>query len=129
MAKGSENRILWLLLAALGALGLYRFVADGLFVGTIERGEGREALEALPNVVNPNRASWASLARLPGIGEVLAKRIVAYRDEVQDGEDQDRRAFSKAEDLTNVKGIGEAKAERIAVFLTFEPHEVIGERQ
>jgi competence protein ComEA len=48
-----------------------------------------------------NRASAKDLEELPGVGPVLAERIVAYRE--QNG------PFSEIEDLLQVGGIGEAK--------------------
>ena len=51
--------------------------------------------------ININTASAAELTDLPGIGETLAGRIVAYRNE--------HGRFSTPEELKNVKGIGDAK--------------------
>ena len=51
--------------------------------------------------VSINRATIAELDTLPGVGPVLAERIVAHRD--QNG------PFAEAEDLLDVPGIGEAK--------------------
>ena len=48
-----------------------------------------------------NAAAAEELAALPGIGEVLAGRIVAYREE--------HGPFAAVEDLTKVSGIGEKK--------------------
>ena len=48
-----------------------------------------------------NRASASDLESLPGVGPVLAERIVAYRDE--------HGAFQTVEDLLDVPGIGESK--------------------
>ena len=48
-----------------------------------------------------NRASANDLEGLPGVGPVLAERIVAYRE--QNG------PFTEIEDLLQVGGIGEAK--------------------
>ncbi len=45
-----------------------------------------------------NTAVEADLVRLPGIGPVMAKRIVAYR--------QEHGRFKRLEDLRKVKGIG-----------------------
>ena len=47
------------------------------------------------------RASAAELEDLPGVGPVLANRIVAYRDL--------HGSFAAVEDLLDVGGIGEAK--------------------
>lgn len=52
-------------------------------------------------VISLNRATAAELEALPGVGPVLAERIVAYRD--QNG------GFDTVEDLLEVPGIGEAK--------------------
>ena len=48
-----------------------------------------------------NRASESELEALPGVGPVLAGRIVAYRDQ--------HGPFRQVEDLLGVPGIGEAK--------------------
>ncbi len=48
-----------------------------------------------------NRASASDLEELPGVGPVLAARIIAYRE--QNG------PFTEVEDLLQVGGIGEAK--------------------
>lgn len=50
-------------------------------------------------VVDINRAPVKELARLPGIGDKVAARIVAYREE--------NGPFKKIEDIMNVRGIGE----------------------
>ena len=50
-------------------------------------------------VVNINQASATELARLPRVGQKLADRIVAHR--AQHG------PFRRAEDLMEVKGVGE----------------------
>ena len=60
--------------------------------------------------VNINTAYAETLAALPGIGQVLAERIVAYRR--QNG------SFRAIEEITNVEGIGEKKAEAILELIT-----------
>ena len=49
--------------------------------------------------LNLNAATVAQLEALPGIGRATAERIVEYR--------QKNGSFKKAEDLMNVRGIGE----------------------
>lgn len=51
--------------------------------------------------IDINRSTASQLEGLPGVGPVLASRIVAYRDE--------NGPFDEPEDLLDVPGIGEAK--------------------
>lgn len=71
--------------------------------------------------IDPNTAPWPELARLPGIGEVLARRIVAYREERRAGPGGERLAavFSKVEDLDPVHGIGPKTLDQLAEGLKF----------
>lgn len=55
--------------------------------------------------LNINTAAPTTLATLPRIGPVLAKRIVAYRDKAG--------AFGRIEDVQEVSGIGEETFEKI----------------
>jgi competence protein ComEA len=52
-------------------------------------------------LVSLNRADVSALETLPGVGPVLAERIVAFRDV--------NGPFHQVEDLLQVSGIGEAK--------------------
>lgn len=60
--------------------------------------------------VNINTADVTVLAALPGIGEVLAQRIIDYRQVHGD--------YTAPEQLTNVEGIGEGKMEAIMELIT-----------
>lgn len=63
---------------------------------------------SVPAVIFPidiNRADKEDLIALPGIGEVLAQRILLYREENGD--------FSAVEELLNVNGIGKKRFEEI----------------
>lgn len=60
--------------------------------------------------VNINTADVDTLTALPGIGRVLAERIVAYRR--QNG------SFRAIEEITKVEGIGEKKADAILELIT-----------
>ena len=65
-------------------------------VGAPRGGDGR---------ININLASQSELTDLPGIGNVLASRIVDYRRQHGD--------FVRIEDIRNVSGIGEKRYEAI----------------
>jgi len=60
--------------------------------------------------VNINVAGVESLQKLPGIGPVMAKRIIAHR--------QKNGYFKSFKDLLEVKGIGPATLEKIRPFIT-----------
>ncbi len=68
--------------------------------------EGEPA--ATHKVVNVNEASAKEIARLPRVGAKLADRIVAHRKE--------HGSFRRAEDLMQVKGVGEK------FFATLKPY-------
>jgi competence protein ComEA len=63
------------------------------------------AVPAAGSIININTATQGDLDRLPGIGPVLAKRIIDYRDQYG--------PFQSAEDLLHVKGIGASLLEKI----------------
>lgn len=62
--------------------------------------------------INVNTASAEELTELPRIGEVIAARIVAWREE--------NGPFAEIEELLNVQGIGERTFERIRPHVTVE---------
>lgn len=70
---------------------------------------GAGADSSMAAKVKLNEADFVELQRLPGVGPVLAKRIVAYRDSVGH--------FGKADDLLKVKGIGEKKLAQMKEYL------------
>jgi competence ComEA-like helix-hairpin-helix protein len=68
---------------------------------------------ARPEVIDLNRADAAALETLPGVGPVLAARIVAYRDSVG--------GLTSPEELLAVRGIGPATLERLRPRLRVAP--------
>lgn len=56
-------------------------------------------------LININTAAAEEIASLNGIGEVIAERIVARREE--------KGPFESVEELTEISGIGEAKLDAI----------------
>jgi len=69
--------------------------------------------------INPNFAPSASLVRLPGIGLSKAEAIIAYREQII-GRDGKLAAFTEANDLQKVKGIGPRTVEKLKPVLRFE---------
>lgn len=61
-------------------------------------------------IVDINTADTDELAQLPGIGEILAQRIVDFR--------KVHGPFTAPEQLTNVEGIGQGKLEAILDWIT-----------
>ena len=62
-------------------------------------------------LVNINTASITELDSLPGVGEVTAQRIVEYRQQ---------HSFTRIEDIMQVKGIGEAKFNKMKNRITVQ---------
>ncbi|MEO5822901.1 MAG: ComEA family DNA-binding protein [Vicinamibacteraceae bacterium] len=66
-----------------------------------------------PAPLNLNAATEAQLEALPGIGAATATRIIEYRKK--------NGPFKKAEDLMNVKGIGEKSFLKLKALVTVAP--------
>ncbi len=60
--------------------------------------------------INLNTATVQQLESLPGVGPATAKRILEYR--------QKNGSFKKAEELMNVKGIGEKSFLKLKPYVT-----------
>ena len=71
---------------------------------------GSEKLPSEP--VNINTCTKDELMILPGIGEILAERILAYREK--------NGPFRSADDLLQVSGIGEGKLAAIRDYIATE---------
>ena len=73
----------------------------------------------LESRINPNDATAASLARLPGIGPVRAEAIAAYSERFRE-HNEGGRVFQNCADLQKVKGIGPRTAQNMCEWLRFE---------
>jgi competence protein ComEA len=91
-----------LLRADLASINLAAVVRTGerIVVPDVDAGSPGAAVEA-DSGIDVNTASASQLEALPGVGPVLAERIVAHRTE--------HGPFLSVEDLLDVPGIGEAK--------------------
>lgn len=103
--------------AALDALNLAAPLADGTQI-LVPRRQAPGSVGSVPSVgggatpskVNINAASAAELEALPGVGEVIAQRIVDYRTA--------NGPFGSVDDLLDVSGIGEVTLENIRDLVT-----------
>ena len=84
--------------ARLGPVNLAREVVDGEQI--IFGRHAAAALSTTPGLLNLNSASVDDFEALPGIGPVLAQRIVTWRDA--------NGPFSAVEELREVSGIGDS---------------------
>ena len=76
---------------------------------------------AVRRVVDLNRATAKELESLPGIGAVLAERVIAYRQSVG--------RFQSVEDLREVAGIGSKKFDRLKPLVTVAAAETKGKQE
>ena len=108
----------------LGLTGLFLCLLLGLFLH--DRAAAPAAVETEltapmedvrpdPSPLNVNTASREELTALPGIGEELAGRVAAYREE--------HGPFEAVEDLMNVPGIGQGKLAALEGLVTVEDTE------
>jgi competence protein ComEA len=92
---------------------LQRIVTAGLglvLALTLIAGTAHAAKAQPVGKVNINSATAQQLEALPGVGPKLAARIVEYR--------QKSGGFKSAQELMNVKGIGEKNFEKIQAYVT-----------
>jgi competence protein ComEA len=87
--------------------------ARGATAEPADRRRGARAQPAAAGPVDVNTATADELQRLPGVGPVLADRIVGWR--------QENGRFRNAADLEEVPGIGPSTARRLAPLVRFGP--------
>lgn len=93
---------------------IYVSVSDNYFVAPSKPQETApevtEATEAITFPISINQAGKEEFMALPGVGDVLAERIITYRENNGD--------FSRPEDLLNVEGIGKKRFKEILDLIT-----------
>lgn len=98
----------WTLVFCLGLLAAFGWEQAGTV--RTERTAQEESLQGGTSFVELNTAPAEQLQTLPGIGEVLAARIIDYREE--------NGPFETVEEIMNVSGIGEGKFEELKYLIT-----------
>ena len=96
MLSDSERRVLFFIIAVLLVGSL-----TGFFHSIPE--EKAEKATSFPIFINS--ATAEELVLLPGIGDVIAKRILEYRNK--------NNGFKSKDEIMKVKGIGKVKFEKI----------------
>lgn len=95
--------------ADLSTVNLARAVVDGEQILVLAHGQSPPVGTAPPGsdagLINLNSSSASQLEQLPGVGPVLAERIVAWREE--------NGQFSSVDQLLEVSGIGEKVLEKM----------------
>lgn len=97
------------------ALNLAGRVGDGEAITIPRAGESAAAADS-PNaseLINLNTATAAELDELPGIGDVLAGRIIDYRESVG--------PFTSVDQLSEIEGISPRLVDEIRPLVTVQP--------
>jgi competence protein ComEA len=85
-------------------------VADKTILGESNAEESVAEDDTATSKVNINTATKQELMTLPGIGDVMSDRIIAYRTDVG--------IFRSSDDLRKVKGLSKKKLEQLLPFVT-----------
>jgi len=104
-----KNALLSLLCAVFLAISCNQAIGAEKSSETVPVNQAEAAVFAVEKI-DLNSADITALSELPGIGPKIAERIDAYR--------QVNGPFKSIDDLTNVKGIGPAKFEKLKALVT-----------
>jgi competence ComEA-like helix-hairpin-helix protein len=99
MLTNSEKRVLIFIIVVL-LIG-----SAGGFLRPVPPAKDETDANFTSSPINLNTATAKELILLPGIGEVMAKRIVEYRIK--------NNGFKTKKEIMNIKGVGKLKFEKI----------------
>ncbi len=106
--SNTEKKIVAFLIAAFIIGNIVLFIKRE----RIKRQYGRLTIEEIVSRVDINQATAEELEGLPGIGPVLASRIVEHRQKYGD--------FRRAEDLLKIDGMSKKVVGRLEDMVSFE---------
>ncbi|MEL7237327.1 MAG: ComEA family DNA-binding protein [Planctomycetota bacterium] len=109
LTPGQTRGAAVLLTAAVLLVG-WRWSQTPSIVGDPQRSEGEHAPH-LEHRIDPNRATAAQLAAMPGLGPARAADILADREA--------GTPYTSADDLQRIKGIGPAMVNKLRPHLVF----------
>lgn len=103
-------------LASLVGAGFLAILLHGCYAAAVR--QGRVEFDRAPPLelqfqIDVNRADWPEFTLLPGIGETLARRVVAHRAR--------HGPFRSVEQLEDVPGIGPKTVRRLRKYVTVGP--------
>lgn len=103
--------IMMILTAPSMLVGIQSMEPIELIIERTESDDGSESDNgAAAGLINLNTATIEQLMTLPSLGEVLADRIIAYREQ--------QGGFAAVDDLLNVSGVGEKRLSLWLPYLT-----------
>lgn len=108
-----ERKVLIFIAAIILCGAVLRFLNIKTNNAVASLNENTKVEEKFP--ININTAGLQDLERIPGIGQVMATRIVQYRDS--------HGKFVSLEDIKKVKGIGNKKFEMMKNYITLNIQE------
>ena len=94
-----------------------RFAFQYTYISNPQPLDGSRAAE-LADRLDPNIATQAQLAAIPGVGEKLAATVLEFRERYV-RENSGKLAFSEPRDLLRVRGIGAARMDSMKEYLMF----------
>lgn len=92
--------------------GRLQFVQGRSQTSGKEKSAGSRKTKALQSPINLNTATKEELMKLPGVGEVIAERILLYREE--------KGRFRDISELKNIRGIGDKTFEKLRPWVKVE---------
>lgn len=112
-----QRRAFWLVSAGLLIILSVQYWLRPQFIADPQPREGARYAD-LADRIDPNKADWATLAALPGVGESRAKTVIAYRDAAKQ-RDASAVVFRYPSDLTRVHGVGATTVQNLRPYLSF----------